>query len=362
MFEMRDDKPKLPVSPLNVLLALLPIAFGAYIAIGLLKDFSKIGDAPRRRPPAPRIPELPGRPAKDPGLPPQRTESFAGGYDAIAEWLRPLHRSPANTSAAPVEPRRPVLRELGPRRTVYVLPIGELTPAQGRVVALEAELLAIAFGLEVRVLGQVPVDAAWPEDALRRDERWGDDQLLTSYILEEILVPRLPADAAALIGVTARDLWSGDEWSYSRGETNRAQRVGVWSFFRDGDPAGNEDERREVLRAAFADATREVGRMLSFDHASPYACALRGAEGDPPWLCPDCEAALLAATGVDPVWRYERLVDFYRENDLGEEEWFYERSLYAVRHIDGLAPIWRAGASRAHQLPECRRVRAPWEE
>jgi archaemetzincin len=267
-----------------------------------------------------------------------------GGYAAIVEWLRPLHRRPAAEAGEP--PSRPGGHHpgLGPRRAIDVQPIGDFTPAQRRVVELEAELLGITFGLEVRVLEEIAVDGAWPEAAMRPDERWGEDQLLAPYILDELLAPRLRGDAAALLGVTARDLWSGDEWTYALGETDPLRRVGVWSLFRLGDPSGGDDERREVLRAAFATATREVARMLPLAHASSYGCNLSGADRDPPWLCPDCEAALLEATGVDPIWRYEKLIEFYGGNDLGEEEWFYERALYAVLHLEGLAPVYDPAA------------------
>lgn len=356
MAAMRDERHRIPVSPLNVLIALLPVAFGVYMGVGLYRDFSRIDElagAPRVRP-APRAAPLPGRPPRGHGAPPGRTAVLGGGYAAVAQWLRPLHRLPAAGAGEPLDGSHRHHPGLGARRAVDVLPIGDFTPAQRRIVELAAELLAIDLGLEIRLLAGIPVDAAWPETALRPDDRWGEDQLLVPYILDGLLAPRLRDDAAALLAITARDLWSGDEWTYALGETDPARRIGVWSLFRLGDPGGDEDERREVLRAALATARREVARMLPLSHGSPFACGLGGPEpgggvGDrgPSWLCPECEARLLEATGVDPVWRYERLVEFYGENDLGEEEWFYERSLYAVRHLDGLAPVWGAPGGAA---------------
>ena len=48
------------------------------------------------------------------------------------------------------------------------------------------EFLGHYFGLPVQVLDAVSVDGTWPEHAHRIHPSWGDEQLLTTHILNEV--------------------------------------------------------------------------------------------------------------------------------------------------------------------------------
>ena len=103
----------------------------------------------------------------------------------------------------PVTPR-------GKRSVLYIQPIGPFADEQRKIVDLCADFMGRYFGVPVKVLPDLPLSII-PKDAQREHPSWGMHQLLTGYILDEVLHPRLPDDAAACIGFTAIDLWPGEK-------------------------------------------------------------------------------------------------------------------------------------------------------
>jgi len=369
---MSEEKLRLPVKPLHVLFAMAPIIALAYLAFAVISDFSKIGDIPPKPPPVRKVTPLPGRAPGPTAQAPLRTLVVTGGFPAILERLRPLHRPLARSrpgmrlvsEAGPGQTfdawrsSRPETA-LGARRVVYVQPIGAFDPAEQRVLALTAELLGLYFGLPVKALEPLPVDDAWPKEARRADRSWGPDQLLVPYVLEQVLKPRVADDAAVVLGLTTNGLWEGNDWTFTYGRTPPRERVAIWSTSRNGELGRDADEQEACVRRTFKTAIHEIGHVLSIDHCTAYACAMRDAEDldgvdkRPLWMCPECEAKLLSATGVDPVWHYERLAAFFRDLDMGEEAWFYERSLYAARNVPGLGETFVPGVSKMPEPPVC---------
>lgn len=269
--------------------------------------------------------------------------------NAMIERLRPLHRPlapprPGDWLTEHDEPGQTFAQyrasapetARGKRRVIYIQPIGELTADQRRVVDATADFMGRYFGLEVTTLPGVPVGDGWPTSARRARPTWGDAQLLTTHILERVLEPALPDDAAALLGLTAWDLWPGPGWNFVFGQASLRERVGVWSIYRNGDPAGDELERRLCLLRTIKTATHETGHMLSMHHCTAYECNMCGsnhreeADRRPLALCPECLAKLVLATDVDPVTRFESLAEFSRAHGLTDEAAFYERSRAAL--------------------------------
>lgn len=222
------------------------------------------------------------------------------------------------------------------RRTIYIQPLGEFRGAQRKIVNLTAEYMQIYFGLPVKVQKDLPLSVV-PDSARRVHPTWGDKQVLTRYVLDKVLRPRLPEDAVAMIAFTASDLWPGEGWNFVFGEASLEHRVGVWSIYRNGDADENEASFRLCLRRTVKTATHETGHMFSMYHCVYYECNMCGsnhrAESDrhPLWLCPVCLAKLVHATGVDPAKRYERLAAWCKENGLEAEGEFFEKSLGALR-------------------------------
>ena len=131
------------------------------------------------------------RPLADP-LPPPRP----------GDWLAE-HPEPGQTFAEYVD-ARPV-RKGDDRHTIYLCLVGDFSEAQRRVLALTQEYLSIFFDCPVKVRRQVAL-ASIPTRARRTHPSWGDPQVLTGYVLDEVLEPVRPADALAYLALTASDL------------------------------------------------------------------------------------------------------------------------------------------------------------
>ena len=221
------------------------------------------------------------------------------------------------------------------RGTIYIQPLGEFSEQQRKIVNAASEYLELCYNLPVKVADDISLDAI-PERARRIHPTWGDSQILTTYVLDELLPPRLPDDAAAYICFTTSDLWPGRGWNFVFGQASLSERVGVWSIHRKGDPHGTEDEYRTCLLRTIKTAAHETGHMFSMRHCTAYECTMCGsnslAESDrrPLAMCPECVAKICFATNADPARRFAALETFCREHGLIEEAEFFQQSHAAV--------------------------------
>ena len=228
----------------------------------------------------------------------------------------------------------PIVAKRG-RRVIYIQPLGDFEKEEAEIVSLTARFLELYFGLPVKTLPVKSLDNV-PASARRVHEVWGMKQVLTGYIMEDMLLPSLPDDAVALIGMTTSDLWPGEGWNFVFGQAYLRKRAGVWSIYRHGDPALSPVDFKLCLRRAIATASHELGHMFSMSHCIDYECNLNGSnsleESDrgPLYLCPECLAKLLWATGDDAKTRFEKLEAFARKHGLEREAEFYRESLNLV--------------------------------
>jgi archaemetzincin len=183
--------------------------------------------------------------------------------------------------------------------------------------------------MSVKVLDRLPLENL-PDHAQRpRDD--GGRQLLTTYLLEDVLKPRRSEEAAALLGFVAEDLWPGEGWNYVFGQASLQERVGVWSLFRNGDPDGDADEARLCQLRTLKTAVHETGHMLGIPHCIAYACCMNGSnhleESDraPLEFCPECQAKLWWTCKDDPQERYRRLIKFSEGAGLESESQFWRK-------------------------------------
>lgn len=270
-----------------------------------------------------------------------RTEGLRRDLDL----LRPLHqtiRKPGpNDWLAQHEERgqtfeqyvssRPVTPQ-AERNVLYIQPIGVFSKTQQKILVLTAEYMGHYFGLEVKTKKAIPLSMI-PDAARRVHPVWGDEQILTTYVLDDVLKARLPKDAVAMIAFTASDLWPGEGWNFVFGQGSMRKRVGVWSLYRFGDPDKDEESFRLCLSRTIKTAVHETGHMFSMYHCTAYECCMCGsnsrAESDrrPLYLCPECMAKVCWVTQADPVARYKRLMAFCKENGFKEERIFFEASV-----------------------------------
>ena len=221
------------------------------------------------------------------------------------------------------------------RRVIYVQPLGDFTPTQRKIITLTAEYLHVYFDLPVETKEDLPLRLV-PAEARRRHPGWGMRQILSTYVLDSVLRPRLPKDAVAYIALTTSDLWPGEGWNFVFGQASLTERVGVWSIYRYGDPEAGEEAFRRCLIRTLKVAAHETGHMFSMYHCTLFECNmcasnhLEEADRRPSWLCPHCMAKLCWATGAKPRRQYERLAAFCKARGLAKEQEFYEKSLEAL--------------------------------
>ena len=248
------------------------------------------------------------------------------------DWLA-QHREPGQTfkEYLACQPVRPV----GKRNVIYVQPLGDFTKTQHRIVELTARFMGLYFNTKVTIRKDLPLSVI-PAKARRTHPSWGDKQILTTYVLDDVLYPRLPKDAAAYIAFTASDLWPGRGWNFVFGQASLRRRVGVWSIYRNGDPDADTKSFRLCLLRTMKTATHETGHMFSMYHCIAYKCNMCGsnhrAESDrrPIALCPQCLAKVCWACRADPVQRYGKLYLFCTANGLKGEAAFYAKSIRAL--------------------------------
>jgi len=218
--------------------------------------------------------------------------------------------------------------------TLRLVPIGPLSEGQAAVFEVTKDFLKPFFGLELVVdspariedipneaqryvfMGEsIPVDAPHPE--------LGEPaQLLTTYLLNEVLMARRSERDAAVLGITAFDLWPGPGWNFVFGQASLTQRVGVWSMARNGDPDESPAMRALCAIRTAMTATHETGHMFGIRHCIAYQCGMNGSnhsderDRQPLEFCPECQAKLWWTCGLDPLARSRALTAVARKYAL----------------------------------------------
>jgi archaemetzincin len=263
------------------------------------------------------------------------------------EALKPLHRplvmpTPGDWLAEHKErgqsfrdycagkPIRPTER----RRFIRIQPIGTFSPKQWEIIKTAADYMERFFGVRTNML---PKRGTRNIPSHARRERSGGEQLLTSYLREQVLKPIRRGDVLACVGFTSNDLWPGRGWNFVYGEASLRDRVGVWSIARNGDPEESDEAYQLCLRRTLKTGVHETAHILTMHHCISYECVMNGSnhrrESDrgPLFLCPNCLAKLCWNTGQDPVERYERLLEFYKEHGMEAEQKRCEAFLEKLR-------------------------------
>jgi archaemetzincin len=213
------------------------------------------------------------------------------------------------------------------RNTLYLCLVGGFIEAQQRIVERTREYLQLFFDVPVHVRRRLPLSEI-PAHARRTHPDWGDKQILSTFILREILEPDRPDDALAYLALTARDLWLGEGWNFVFGEANLRRRVGLLSLYRLGYPGPGEEAIRLCLRRTLQTASHETGHMLTMRHCTAFACLMNGcnhcAEQDrqPLHPCPVCLRKLLWNLSVEPISWLWRLGAFVADQGLEDALWF----------------------------------------
>jgi len=221
------------------------------------------------------------------------------------------------------------------RHTLYVLPLGKFTDEQNKVIKITGGYLEAFYGMPVKFLPVRSIVGPLRIKDMRTNAISKKTQVRTGYILEEILRPMLPTDAAALIAFTDKDLFPDSSMNFVFGQASLENRVAVWSLYRLNDHADNKTFLLRTIKIA----THETGHMFSMRHCIAYSCVMSGtnhlAETDsrPIDACPECMAKVCWFSHVSPAERYRRLADLCRQNSLTKEADEFEKKYEAVKVV-----------------------------
>jgi archaemetzincin len=255
-----------------------------------------------------------------------RLRSLARPLDEpeVGDWLAE-HREKGQTFRQYLS-ANPVRRDKE-YSAIHLCLIGDFDGPRQRVVDLTGQYLSLFFDVPVRLRRQIPLGEI-PARARRRHPEWGNEQILSTFILRELLEPDTPDDALAYLALTARDLWPGKGWNFVFGQANLRKRVGVWSIYRNGDPGKGAEAFRRCLRRTLSTGAHETGHVLTMKHCTAYSCLMNGSnsqeESDrkPLHPCPVCLRKLCWNLQVEPVPHLRRLAGFCAGQGLGEAEWY----------------------------------------
>ncbi len=252
------------------------------------------------------------------------------------DWLAVHHESGQTfdeyLSEKPIHPTEKL-------NTIYIQPIADFSQDQQKIMEMTAEYISLYFNLPIKIQDAFPLSSI-PAKARRIHPSWGMQQILSTYILDNVLCPRRPDNALAVLGLTAIDIWPGRGWNFVFGQASSYDRVGVWSIYRNGNPNESEEMFRLCLTRTIKTAVHEIGHILTMRHCIKFECVMNGSnhreESDrrPIYLCPICLKKLCWNLGIDPLERYEKLEVFCSKNNLMNEAKFFRQSIFQLNSND----------------------------
>lgn len=218
------------------------------------------------------------------------------------------------------------------RKILYVQPLGKFNQQQRRIINTTAEYMRLFFNLPVKILPDKNFASSLSKANYRFHPQWKTKQILTGYVLKDVLQPVLPKDAAALIAFTEQDLYPGANMNYVFGQASLENRVGVWSLYRLDNLTGYENFLKRMLKIA----VHETGHIFSIRHCTKYVCVMSGAnhlgetDAHPIDACPECMAKICWFSDAKPKQRYLNLAEFCRKHGLKAEEESFRKKAAAV--------------------------------
>lgn len=264
------------------------------------------------------------------------------------DWLA-AHPEPGQTydQYTASDPNRPDAE----RRTLYLLPIGELAGDGAPPLEPLVAVMHAFYGLEVKMLPAITLADTGAKT--RVNEYTRKPQALSPDILRWMSW-QVPKDAYGVVGITMVDLYPEESWNFVFGQASLTERVGVQSFARY-DPAFFGDPRpadweQLVLRRATWTMIHETGHMFGLAHCVHWRCIMGGSnnqdESDhaPLHVCPVCARKLWYALRYDPLAREQALAAATAAAGLADEATWSTRRAAWLKAED---PDRRAGTPPA---------------
>lgn len=221
----------------------------------------------------------------------------------------------------------------GKRQNLYILPLGNFSAAQEKIVNSAAEYLSVFYGMPLKRLPRQDYKRPFRIADHRPKTEYKAEQIRTGYIFDSILKPQLPEDAAALIAFTSEDIYPDASMLFVFGQATLTDRVGVFSLAR----LSRNTDNTTFLKRAVKIATHEVGHMFNFRHCTKYECVMSGTnhlgETDrrPIDACPECTAKACWLTDASFAERYKKLAEVCRRLGLKDEAADFDKKAAALK-------------------------------
>jgi archaemetzincin len=225
------------------------------------------------------------------------------------DWLTE-HKEPGQTYREFREAVRS--RAVDSFSNIRIVPIGPLSEGEQSVLEMTTDFMKPFFGLPLIFDEPVALDSI-PVDAQREMFIDAPKQLLTTHLLNQVLMARRAPTDAAVLGITAMDLWPGPGWNFVFGQASLKERVGVWSMARNGEADGSAQMRSLCALRTVQTATHETGHMFGIRHCIAYECGMNGSnhaeerDRQPLEFCPECQSKLWWTLKLDPLARSRAL-------------------------------------------------------
>ncbi len=210
------------------------------------------------------------------------------------------------------------------RNTLYLLPLGDLSPEELAVAEITRDFIGAYYNAPTALLPPHPI----PEDTRHPRRRQLDARALL-----EVLSDAAPPDALGVLAITDQDLFIPDiDFVFGLGSADL--RAAVFSTARYGEDFSLDGRPQSVLRRSLTVAVHELGHVLNMRHCTEFRClmngtsSLREADQHTLHLCPVCIRKASWLMGFDRYERYERLRDFYARWGFDAEVTFTERRLH----------------------------------
>jgi archaemetzincin len=213
-----------------------------------------------------------------------------------------------------------------PDRPYIVLqPLWSLDAPQQEALQAMKEYVAACFQLPARIEAPISFDARDRKLSLTRVitvDRFNKRTEYDGEKLLDLLVKRVPEDAAVYFAVTDVDVYVGTDNLH--GYASLGQRAGLMTFNRLW-PKNAKNLNAETLRRCVRFASHEIGHMFGIEHCVFYRCPMNGcknlAESDtsPLHFCPVCQQKIQWLLEPDMQKRNAALLAFYEKYGLKEE-------------------------------------------
>jgi archaemetzincin len=217
------------------------------------------------------------------------------------------------------------------RRYIYLQKLGDFSQKQEEALNETAKFIEAYYQLPVKFLPPQTLENI-PAEARRVHPQTGDRQVLSTYLLEKILLPEVPVDSFCLIAFSSDDLWPGEGWNFVFGQASLPDRVGVWSLYRNGDANASPEEYALFLRRTISTALHEIGHMFGLYHCIYFECLMNGsnyrkeADRRPFSLCPVCLRKILWDRDIDAGQRFRQLQKICADLGFEREKIYYEKA------------------------------------